>query len=166
LGPTKLPLHRYLFPELPIFEMVAHGIRPIPAEEDDLKLAFFHGMGLWLKGKGASWYSQEFRQLAPKFHEVLTEYKDYFRSSDVLPQVDTLMQGVYANKFSLGGNSVYTIYNANAETVHGPLVKVEGAVKGMSLLDIAPFGVEFDGGVEELSGSLPPQGVGAVLVEW
>lgn len=166
LGPTKLPLHRYLFPDLPVFEMVAHGIRPIPAEEDDLKLTFFHGMGLWLKGKGASWYSQGFRQIAPKFHEVLTAYKDYFRSPDALPQVDTLIKGVYANKFSLGGKSVYTIYNANAETVRGPLVKVEGAVKGKSLLDITPFGVEFDGATAEITGSLPPQGVAAVLVEW
>lgn len=166
LGPTKLPLHRYLFPELPIFEMVAHGIRPIPAEEDDLKLCFFHGMGLWLKGKGASWYSPGFRQLAPKFHEVLTEYKDYFRSPDALPHVDTLIDGVYANKFSLGGKSVYTIFNANAETVRGPLVKVEGAVKGKSLLDIAPFGVEFDGATAEITGSLPPQGVAAILAEW
>jgi len=165
LGPTKLPLHRYLFPELPIFEMVAHGIRPIPAEEDDLKLAFFHGMGLWLKGKGASWYSQSFRQLAPKFHAVLTAYKDYFRSPDALPHVDTLMEGVYANKFSLGGKSVYTIYNANATTVRGALLKAEGAVKGMSLLDIAPFGVEFDGATGEVRGSLPPQGVGAILAE-
>ncbi len=165
LGPTKLPLHRYLFPELPIFEMVAHGIRPIPAEEDDLKLAFFHGMGLWLKGKGASWYSQGFRQLAPKYHDVLTAYGDYFRSPDALPHVDTLVEGVYANKFSLGGKSVYTIYNANATTVRGALLKVEGAVKGTSLLDISPFGVEFDGATGEIRGSLPPQGVGAVLVE-
>jgi hypothetical protein len=165
LGPTKLPLHRYLFPELPIFEMVAHGIRPIPAEEDDLKLAFFHGMGLWLKGKGASWYSQGFRQIAPKYLDVLTAYKDYFRSPDVLPHVDTLMEGVYANKFSLGGKSVYTIYNANATTVRGALLKVEGAVKGTSLLEIAPFGVEFDGATGEITGSLPPQGVGAILAE-
>ncbi len=165
LGPTKLPLHRYLFPELPIFEMVAHGIRPIPAEEDDLKLAFFHGMGLWLKGKGASWYSQGFRQLAPKYLDVLTTYKDYFRAPDALPHMDTLMEGVYANKFSLGGKSVFTIYNANATTVRGALLKVEGAVRGTSLLDIAPFGVEYDGAASTVTGSLPPQGVGAVLVE-
>jgi hypothetical protein len=123
-------------------------------------------MGLWLKGKGASWYSQGFRQLAPKLHDVFTEYKDYFRSPDALPHVDTLMDGVYANKFSLDGKAVYSIYNANAESVRGPLLKLEGAVMATSLLDIAPFGVAFDGAAGVVGGSLPPQGVAAVLVEW
>lgn len=164
LGPTKLPLHRYLHPEVPIFEMVAHGIRPMPAEEDDLKLSFFHGMGLWLKGKGASWYSDGFRRLAPAYHQVLNDYAPYFRSPDVRPQVDTLQPGLYANQFDRDGSTVYTLYNATPETISGPVLPVEGAKEGRELLDISPFGVKLDIASGQITGTIPPHGVTVVWV--
>jgi hypothetical protein len=166
LGPTKLPLHRYLHPEVPIFEMVAHGIRPIPAEEDDLKLAFFHGMGLWLKGKGASWYSEGFREQANAFYPIFTKYSRFFRSLDAEPHVDTLADGVYANRFPYDGNELYTLYNANSETKSGALLALPDAdgaaitslVEGVLLtLDTVEAGTV-------LIGDLPPQGVAGVVV--
>ncbi len=164
LGPTKLPLHRYLHPEVPVFEMVAHGIRPIPAEEDDLKLAFFHGMGLWLKGRGASWYSEGFRARATEFYPVLKTYSRYFRSRDAEPHVDTLVDGIYANRFPHEGNVVYTLYNANPVTVSGPLLALPKgvAVTITSLFADMPLRLEDDG--MSIVGDLPPEGVTAVLV--
>lgn len=163
LGPTKLPLHRYLTPEVPIFEMVAHGIRPIPAEADDLKLSFFHGMGLWLKGRGGSWYSEGFRALAPRFHAVLREYSAFFRSPDAEPHVDTLHAGVYANRFPLGDRVLYTLYNANAETVSGPVLALDAGSTVTSLYRADPLTLTNDGGALFATGFFPEE-VAAVLV--
>jgi len=165
-GPTKLPLHRYLHPEVPVFEMVAHGIRPIPAEEDDLKLAFFHGMGLWLKGKGASWYSAGFREQAAALYPIYTKFGAHFRSPDAEPHVDTLQGGVYANRFPHGGDVLYTLYNANATTVTGPLLTLpEGDGQSItSLVEGATLTLDIAGGETVLTGSIPPHGVAGVVI--
>lgn len=163
LGPAKLPLHRYLFPEVPVFEMVAHGIRPIPAEADDLKLAFFHGMGLWLKGRGASWYSAGFRGRAPEFHAVLADYARFFRSPEAEPRVDTLMDGVYANRFPHGNQVLYTLYNANPITVSGPLLAIPPGATAITLYGPDPLEIAVADG---FLGAAPffPEEVAAVLV--
>ena len=167
LGPTKLPLHRYLHPDVPVFEMVAHGIRPIPAEEDDLKLAFFHGMGLWLKGRGASWYSEGFREKAAAFYPIYQKFGAYFRSPDAEPRVDTLQAGVYANRFPHDGNVIYTIYNANSTTVTGPLLALpEGEGGGItSLVEGGDLSLDADDAGMVLVGSIPPEGVAGVFVQ-
>ncbi len=167
MGPTKLPLHRYVHPEIPVFEMVAHGIRPIPAEEDDLKLAFFHGMGLWLKGRGASWYSDGFRQRAADFYPIYKKFGDYFRSPDAEPHVDTLADGVYANRFPHDGNVLYTLYNANPTTISGPLLSLpaEDGLTITSLVDGVALTLESDDGSMHLVGSIPPEGVAGVVVQ-
>ncbi len=166
MGPTKLPLHRYLQPSIPVFEMVAHGIRPIPAEEDDLKLAFFHGMGLWLKGRGASWYSESFREKAGDFYPIYQKFGRYFRSADATPHIDTLAEGVYANAFPHDGNVLYTLYNANDRSVAGPLLTLpEADGKSVtSLVDGVPLTLDSLDDATVLLGSLPPQGVAGVVV--
>ncbi len=166
MGPTKLPLHRYLQPSIPVFEMVAHGIRPIPAEEDDLKLAFFHGMGLWLKGRGASWYSESFREKAGDFYPIYQKFGRYFRSADATPHIDTLAEGVYANAFPHDGNVLYTLYNANDRSVAGPLLALPDAdgKSVTSLVDGVPLTLDSLDDATVLLGSLPPQGVAGVVV--
>lgn len=163
LGPTKLPLHRYLTPDIPVFEMVAHGIRPIPAEADDLKLSFFHGLGLWLKGRGGSWYSEGFRALAPAFHEVLVAHTDFFRSPDAAPHIDTLREGVYANRFPHGDRVLYTLYNATPDTLTGPILAVPPGSTLETLYAAPPLALSVEDG-KLIAEEFLPEEVAAVLV--
>jgi len=124
LHPTKLPLYRYVFPELATFEMMSHGIRPVPFEVDDLHRAVFHGLGLWLKGRAESWFTRDFRDLAVRAHPVFANHADVLRSPDCEPLIPTLQPNVYANRFTAGGKTIYTVYNANYSTVSGNLLMI------------------------------------------
>jgi hypothetical protein len=122
--PTKLPLYRYVFPGLASFQMVSHGIRPVPFEADDLHRCVFHGMGIWLKGRGESWFTPGFRDLARQARRLFADYGRVFRSPDCEPLLPTLRPELYANRFSAGGETIYTLYNAGGSTLAGDLLSV------------------------------------------
>ncbi len=125
--PTKLPLHRYLFPEVSFVQMVGFGIRPIPIGPEDLHRCIFHGVALWLKGRAAAWYSQDFLDLAAKAHPILREHADLFASGTCEPLIPTLRQDVYANRFASPARTLYTVYNARFSDVAGDLLRIEGS---------------------------------------
>lgn len=165
--PTKLPLYRYVFPELASFQMIGHGIRPVPFEADDLHRAVFHGLGLWLKGRGDSWFTQGVRDLAPRAHAMFAAHGEVFRSADCEPLIPTLQADVYASRFTAGAKTIYTIYNAGYSTVHGPLLGIpaRGQVRLTDLL--SPGTGTLEGNAENcvITGSVEPWSVAAYLVE-
>ena len=120
-GTALLPLHRFVFPQLATFQMPAHGIRPIPAPADEIHRAFFYGLGLWLKGRGDSWFDADFRYASHNYaplYERLSDILSYGKADPLLP---TLVKGVAANTFRTGDALLVTLYNTRPVTVSGPL---------------------------------------------
>lgn len=122
--PAALPLYRYAFPELASFEMVGHGIRPVPVDVDDLHRCIFHGLGIWLKGRADSWYAPQFRDLARQAHGIFNDHPDVLRSRQCEPLIPTLRGDVYANRFAGRDRMIVTLYNAGYASVAGELVQV------------------------------------------
>jgi hypothetical protein len=165
--PTKLPLHRFVFPEIAVVEMIGHGIRPIPVDEEDLHLCFFHGLAVWLKGRASSWFTPGFRETSRVFHPILSEYSDVFRSPDCTPLIPTLRHGLFANRFESEGKTLITLYNSNPVTLEGELVFVP-RVKGVSSRDLLqgreiPTLAREEGVV--LVGNIPPHEASVYLLE-
>jgi hypothetical protein len=86
---TKLPLLRFAFPEFAHIEMVNFGLRPVGVREDDLHRCVFHGLGIWLKGRSDSWYSDGFREVAERARNILHEHAAIFRSPQCEPLAPT-----------------------------------------------------------------------------
>ena len=122
--PASLPLYRYAFPQLASYEMVSQGIRPVPAEVDDLHRCIFHGLGLWLKGRADSWYSPQFRELAKAARRVFKDHAEVLHAEACEPLIPTLQPGLYANRFTGRDRTIVTLYNAGYTTVSGPLIDV------------------------------------------
>jgi hypothetical protein len=53
---------------------------------------------------------------------ILKENSDTFDTRDAMPLVPTLKSGVYANRFSGGGKTIWMLYNASGFTVDAPLL--------------------------------------------
>ncbi len=121
---TKLPLHRFVFPEVAFVQMVGFGIRPIPIGPEDLHRCIFHGVALWLKGRAAAWYTQDFQELAAKAHGILREHADLLSSDNCEPLIPTLREGVYANRFGSPTRTLYAVYNARYGDVAGDLLRI------------------------------------------
>ena len=122
--PASLPLYRYAFPQLASYEMVSQGIRPVPAEVDDLHRCIFHGLGLWLKGRADSWYSPQFRELAKAARRVFEDHAEVLHAEACEPLIPTLQPDLYANRFTGRDRTIVTLYNAGYTTVSGPLIDV------------------------------------------
>ena len=123
---ARLPLSRYVFPEVVPIEMVSQGIRPIPVTEDDLYRCLFHGLGFWLKGRGDSWYAPGFLSTARRARQILHDHAATFRSADCEPLVPTLVEGLYANRFTGASETIITVYNGRYTHVEGDLIRLSG----------------------------------------
>lgn len=163
---TRLPLSRYVFGEIPVMEMISSGIRPTPVSVEDLHLCFFHGMGVWLKGRGDSWYSAEFRRTAQCSYRILRAHADAFRSPDCLPLVPTLQANLYANRFATEKKIILTLYNAAYNDVRGDLIQAP-LPKGWQVFDLwrdCPAELRRDGNQVILRGVVQPHSAGAFLL--
>jgi len=163
---TKLPLARFLFPEVVPVEMVGHGIRPMPVTEDDLHRCVFHGVALWLKGRSDSWYSPGFRETACRAYRILHEHADVFRSPDCEPLVPTLRTDLFANCFSTPARTIITLYNARHSDISGDLIRVPIPPGGQvrDLWNDRPAETRRDGDSIIICGTLEPQSVGVFLL--
>ena len=164
-SPAKLSLFRFAFPSFKVIELFHPGIDPKGISDEDVKLCFFLGHALWLKGRARSWYSRECRDTIRKAVGLMHEYRDAFTSDDVEPMIPTLLPGVYANRFSRAGLHVITLYNASPDTARGilfafPLAAVEAQdAWGMSRFQVEPV----NDGVQ-IKGELHPHEVGCVVL--
>jgi hypothetical protein len=164
--PASLPLYRYVFPKLASFEMVGHGIRPIPVEVDDLHRCIFHGLGIWLKGRAESWYTPQFRQLARQAYPIFRDYTDVFRSRQCEPLIPTLREDLYANRFAGRDRTIITLYNAGCASVEGPLIQVPlpAAWSVVSLLPGGEADTQRDKEQVTIRGTVAPRSVAVFLL--
>jgi hypothetical protein len=164
---TKMPLYRYVFPHIAVFQMAGHGIRPVPFEVDDLHRMVFHGQGPWLKGRGESWFTSELRAFAGEAFRMFAEHGEVFRSADCEPLVATLQSELHANRFSAGGKTICTLYNSGDSTIAGDLLQIP-AVRDGKLTELLPAGgarLERAGDRIILHGQVEPWSTAAVLIE-
>jgi hypothetical protein len=163
---TKLPLQRFIFPEVTFIEMVGYGIRPIPIGPDDLHRCLFHGLAVWLKGRSDSWYSPEFRRIAARAYPILHDQVDAFRSPACEPLISSLRGGVYVNRFTTENERLFTVYNARYEDVRGELFRVS-APANAAVFDLwhrRTAQTTGAGGTLTVHGSIEPRSTGVFLL--
>jgi hypothetical protein len=96
--------------------------------------------------------------------EVQCAHREAFASHDVQPLVATEVAGVFANRFSTQGETLWTLYNANGRSVRTPVLRVRD-VAGAAYEDawnghqLTP---EIEGDRAAMAVELGPKGIGCV----
>jgi hypothetical protein len=165
-SPTRMNTYRYAYPEFKIFEKIQPGLFPKAADASLVKLSFFHGHGLWLKGKTKSWYTRECRDAIQKVQQIYSSYQELFTSDDVVPMIPTKQYGLFANQFSGEGKQLITIYNATMNTIDGALISCENETGHVvDEWGMAGFSFQHDGEEVVIYGTLHPHEMGCFVVE-
>ena len=126
LMPHRVDLFRFVFPDFKVFQLTQY--EPFTdGDWDLLKFPFFNGEGYWLGGGTEGTYDAEAHEFLTKAFAILHDNEDAFCSDDVEPLTPTLVPTVYANRFSGGGRTVWTLFNADFRTVRGDLLRVTHA---------------------------------------
>ncbi|MBM3476138.1 MAG: hypothetical protein FJX75_22945, partial [Armatimonadetes bacterium] len=115
---------------------------------------FFNGIGI------SQWPSD----YTARTCRVMRENAEAFASLHPEPLIPTEQTGVFANRFPLESKVVCTLYNRNADTVSGPLLRVPHR-KGRHYVDLltgAEVGFTVDGASAVLSAEVPPNEVVAI----
>jgi hypothetical protein len=145
LRPLECNTQRFYFPECKAYELDHRG-----ADRDCHKR-------LW---NLVASFGREFPQ---PIYAIFKEHADVVRSRDCEPLVPTLRPFVYANRFSSGKKTLWTLYNATGHTVDGPVLEVDVA-KGQRLVELLS-GRELSvgaAGQQKVSLYLPRDGVACV----
>ncbi|MCS7254632.1 MAG: DUF6259 domain-containing protein [Armatimonadetes bacterium] len=159
-------LGRFAFPDFKVLQIIVCDF-PVGTNEEAVKQVFFNGDGYWLQGEPDNWWQPEALRVLRRCTAVLREHADAFTGDDCEPLVPTLVNGVFANRFSSERKTVWTLYNANWRSVSGEVLAVPH-IKGARYFDawndkeIKP---RIAGKVAYLSLTIEPHGVGCVVQE-
>ncbi len=120
--PIEFTLIRFYFPEIKCYDISPNHISG-EFREKSIKKILWNGIGKWsYRGKD-------------KFKKIFMEYSEILSSDDCEPFVPSLKEGIYINRFTKDGNSIFTIYNTNKFTYKGPVLEIE-LKKDEELVDI------------------------------
>lgn len=114
-SPLKLNLSRFVFPDIRLWDMVSTGIDPRVLPEEDFRLSLWHGNGLWLKGHSATWYGADLLAFLRRAHALLLQHAAAF-AGNAEPLVESPHPAVFINRFTGGGETVHTLFNASYRT--------------------------------------------------
>lgn len=164
--PLPLRLSRFAFPDFKVFQIIVCD-RPTGSNEEAVRQVFFNGDGYWLQGNPDTWFTPETLATLRKCIRILREHADAFASDNCEPLVPTLVEGVFANRFTSadGRKTVWTLYNANWRSVQGEIIAVP-YVPGARYVDAwngKPLQPIITAGKAELRLHLVPHGVGCVV---
>lgn len=130
LRPLPVNLLRFYFPEFKYFDLLH------PARESEMfpHLLFWNAVGV--RGK----------QYPADLHQVLHENHDAFDSRLVEPLVPTLVEELYANRFTAEDKEVILFYNHTGDKVDGPVMVADliAGYRYFNLLEWEPVQVEED----------------------
>ncbi len=138
------------------------------SKTDDLQFAFFNGVGLetWENVWGIwNGFTPRGAESIRRVAAVERTVARFLVSQDWEPLAPTLHFGVFASRWPLEGEDVFTLVNRNEYTVSGPQMEV-GYVAGMRYYDLwngEELKATRRGDVVSLSFSLEGRGFGAVL---
>jgi hypothetical protein len=116
LSPLKLNLSRFAFPDIRLWDMLSIGIDPRVLSGEDFRLSLWHGNGVWLKGHSDTWYGSDLLAFIRRAHSILKENAGAF-GGIAEPLVDSPHPAVCINRFTGGGKTVHTLFNASYRTV-------------------------------------------------
>ena len=154
---------RYLLPHYKLFALptgIEAGNKPSQVDSIFFNGEVFHEVTWFL-------HESNVRKRINRALAIKDQYKDCFLTADPEPRVQTLMGGIYANRFPGKSRTVWTLLNAAPVTRSGTMLAVphmEGAVY-RDLWNGRVLKPEIKDGMALLSLTLPPQGVGAVSRE-
>jgi hypothetical protein len=122
-----------------------------------VKLAFFNGNGVH---DSHLWYTES-EAFVKGLTRVYRENKDGFSSLNPVAYVETMREGVYANKFPVDGKVLYTLYNSTEEGVSGNLIEVEqkGESHFVELFTHKEVGIHGTNGKGRLASEIRPKDV-------
>jgi hypothetical protein len=112
---TKLNLWRFAFPQVKLWDMLSSGVEPHLLSAEDFKFSFWHGNGIWLKGRTATWYGEDVLEFLRWAHPLLEAHAAAF-AGEVDPLVASGDSHILINRFRGGGETVYTLFNNTYET--------------------------------------------------
>lgn len=161
---VPLKLFRFAFPDLKNFEIL-YCDGPTATWATGVRWTFWNGEGLWLEGPAGQWFAPQTRRAIRDCHAVLRAHRAAFAGDQARPLVPTLAAGVYANEFTGGEETAYTLYNARPETWRGPVLALPHR-PGTRYLDAfarRELTPQLRGGQAILSLVLDPQGVGCIV---
>jgi hypothetical protein len=112
---AKLNLWRFAFPHVRLWDMLSSGVEPHILSNEDFRFSFWHGDGVWLKGRSDTWYGQDILDLLRWAHPLLLKHSAAF-SGEAEPLIDSPDPHILINRFRGGGEVVYTFFNNTYET--------------------------------------------------
>jgi len=115
LSPLKLNLWRFAFPDIRLWDMLTIGIEPRVLAAEDFRVSLWHGNGVWLKGHSESWYGEDVLAFLRRAREILKRHAGAFAGT-ADPLVESPHPAVFVNRFTGGGETVYTLFNASYGT--------------------------------------------------
>ncbi len=163
LAPHRVDLFRFVCPTFKVFQLTQYEAFT-NGNWEKLKFPFFNGEGYWLGNTTAEYCDDAHRFLRTAF-AILHRYADAFCSEDVEPLVPTRMPFVYANRFSAGKVTVWTLFNGRFRTVRGDVLRVPHR-KGTRYRDAfrdRPIEARIEGGAALIPVELGPRAVGCVV---
>jgi hypothetical protein len=111
----KLNLWRFAFPNVRLWDMVSAGVEPHILSAEDVRFAFWHGDGVWLKGRSETWYGQDILDFLRWAHPLLLQHARAF-AGKARPLIDSPDAQVFINQFTGGDEKVYTLFNGSYMT--------------------------------------------------
>jgi hypothetical protein len=136
-SPLKLNLSRFAFPDIRLWDMVTLGIDPRVFSFEDCRLSLWHGNGLWLKGHSGTWYGDALLEWMRGSRATLHRYAEAFAGASD-PLVESPHPAVFLNRFTGGGRTVYTLFNASYRTARFAFAGRERALAPRDVLVIGP----------------------------
>jgi hypothetical protein len=95
--------------------MLSSGVEPHILSAEDFRFSFWHGDGVWLKGRSDTWYGQDILDFLRWAHPLLLKHAAAF-SGEAEPLIDSPDPHILINQFRGGGEVVYTLFNNTYET--------------------------------------------------
>jgi hypothetical protein len=162
-SPPALNLYRFLFPKIVNLDLplgTHHGSWHV------LKSTFFNGEAIY----DSFWDLDESRghTFMVRAYDLKKQYADCFTSNAPEMLVDTLREGLYANKFPGKNRVLWTLYNGRYTTIRGPLLAVDH-VAGATYRDAwrdRPLVPRIEGAKAIFDLDLDPQSIGCVVVNY
>lgn len=114
---AKLNLFRFAFPKVQLWDMLSSGVEPHILSAEDYRFSFWHGDGIWLKGRADTWYGKDILEFLNWAHPLLLKHAAAF-AGEADPLIDSSDPHILINRFRGGGETVYTLLNNTYETRH------------------------------------------------
>lgn len=165
LAPHCIDLPRFVFPRFKQFH-ITHYVPFRAGNWWVLNFPFFNGEPVNIGEPNFATFDADSRAFVRKAVGLQVRYRDAFASDDVEPLVDTLVPGLFANRFAGPKQTVYTLYNSTPGTQRGALLRVRhepgasywDAWSGQKLVPVVR------GGYAVLSSEIGPMAVGCLVV--